>query len=188
MESMTTRAGTFGFRRPATLALVGVFALGVLAGVGVYLNRPDGAVSHTPDTSAWPVHIVLTVVAVAWIAAVVATRSRYRWLTPVNVFGAGFSIRLRLLTRMPVRTEYVRMALVAMMVLFTAFAFFRAGQQVIGGLDPHFIANAWGGPSYLGALYCHYLDLGLMVGVAGVILNLELPRYELVRLDPASRL
>jgi len=34
----------------------------------------------------------------------------------------------------------------------------RLGAQVIGGLDPNATVNAWGGPSYLGALLAHWLD------------------------------
>jgi hypothetical protein len=30
--------------------------------------------------------------------------------------------------------------------------------QIIDGLDPNQTVNAWGGPTYLGALLAHYLD------------------------------
>ena len=40
-----------------------------------------------------------------------------------------------------------------------------------GGLDPNFTVNAWGGPSYLGAMTCHYLDLVLMIAVAAWLLS-----------------
>jgi hypothetical protein len=42
------------------------------------------------------------------------------------------------------------------------YCFWRAGVQLTGGLDPNFTVNAWGGPSYAGALACHYLDLSLI--------------------------
>jgi hypothetical protein len=35
------------------------------------------------------------------------------------------------------------------------YFFARAGEQVIGGLDPNSTVNAWGGPAYLGAMACH---------------------------------
>ena len=38
----------------------------------------------------------------------------------------------------------------------------RAGARVLGGLDPNFTVNAWGGPTYLGAMTCHYLDCALI--------------------------
>ena len=35
----------------------------------------------------------------------------------------------------------------------------------------HFTANAWGGPTYLGAMYCHYLDLGLISAAAALLID-----------------
>lgn len=32
------------------------------------------------------------------------------------------------------------------------------GMQVTGGLDPNATVNAWGGPTYLGALLARWLD------------------------------
>jgi hypothetical protein len=55
------------------------------------------------------------------------------------------------------------------------YSFWRVGEQVIGGLDPNFTANAWGGPSYLGAMACHYLDAALMIAVGAWLLDKILP-------------
>ena len=52
----------------------------------------------------------------------------------------------------------------------------RVGEQVTAGLDPNFTANAWGGPSYLGAMACHYLDIALIVGACGWLLDKTLPQ------------
>jgi hypothetical protein len=51
------------------------------------------------------------------------------------------------------------------------YSFWRAGEQVTGGLDPNFTVNAWGGPTYLGAMACHYLDAGLMIAVSAWLLD-----------------
>ena len=48
-------------------------------------------------------------------------------------------------------------------VLYLAYVSSTGLQQII----PAFTADAWGGPSYLGALYCHTLDIGLITAVAG---------------------
>jgi hypothetical protein len=45
-----------------------------------------------------------------------------------------------------------------LIVLVFAYAPARMGAQVIGGLDSNNTVNAWGGPSYLGAMLAHYLD------------------------------
>jgi hypothetical protein len=53
---------------------------------------------------------------------------------------------------------------------WTETAIFAALAQLTGGLDPNFTVNAWGGPSYAGAMACHYLDLFLLaVGAAWLI-------------------
>ena len=55
------------------------------------------------------------------------------------------------------------------------FCFWRAGVQVTGGLDPNFTVNAWGGPSYAGAMACHYLDLFLLAAGAAWLMDRILP-------------
>ena len=55
-------------------------------------------------------------------------------------------------------------------VLFL-YGFYRAGMQVTGGLDPDFTVNAWGGPSYAGAMACHYLDLLVLMAAAAWLLD-----------------
>ena len=42
------------------------------------------------------------------------------------------------------------------------------------GLDPNFTVNAWGGPTYLGAMASHYLDLLVLMGAAAWMLHLIL--------------
>ena len=50
------------------------------------------------------------------------------------------------------------------------FGFFRAGYQVTSGLDPNSTVNAWGGPTYIGAMACHYLDIFVvMTGCAWLL-------------------
>lgn len=47
----------------------------------------------------------------------------------------------------------------------------RVGEQVTAGLNPNFTANAWGGPTFLGAMACHYLDIALIIGACGWLLD-----------------
>ena len=51
------------------------------------------------------------------------------------------------------------------------YSFWRVGEQVTGGLDPNFTVNAWGGPTYLGAMACHYLDAALIIAVSAWLLD-----------------
>lgn len=43
--------------------------------------------------------------------------------------------------------------------------------QITGGLDPNATVNAWGGPTYLGALLAHYLDGIIGFYAAAFLLN-----------------
>ncbi|WP_433390342.1 hypothetical protein [Micromonospora sp. KLBMP9576] len=60
---------------------------------------------------------------------------------------------------------------VALLVLLEVFMAWRIGQQVFAGLDPNFVRNAWGGPSYLGAMFCHHLDGALLYPICHVLLR-----------------
>ena len=55
------------------------------------------------------------------------------------------------------------------------YSLWRVGEQVTGGLDPNFTANAWGGPTYLGPMASHYLDLALIIAVSAWLLDKILP-------------
>ena len=44
------------------------------------------------------------------------------------------------------------------LVLVLLYTPFRMGVQIVDGLDPNATINAWGGPTYPGALLAHWLD------------------------------
>lgn len=73
-------------------------------------------------------------------------------------------------------TSATRTAIAAPLVALLGYNALRAGLQVLGGLDPDFTANAWGGPGYAGAMACHYLDLALLSAAAGWLLDRVLVR------------
>lgn len=52
-----------------------------------------------------------------------------------------------------------------------AYAPYRMGAQVTGGLDPNATVSAWGGPSYLGALLAHWLDASAGFCAAAFLLS-----------------
>lgn len=73
--------------------------------------------------------------------------------------------------RRTARESTLRTVLATLLVLLLVYSAWRVGGQVLAGLDPNFVVDAWGGPSYLGAMYCHYLDAGLIVAVSAVLLD-----------------
>jgi hypothetical protein len=54
------------------------------------------------------------------------------------------------------------------------YGLYRAGEQVTAGLDPNYTVNSWGGPTYIGAMAAHYLDLLVLMGAAAWMLHLIL--------------
>jgi hypothetical protein len=162
---------------PLVILAAVLFALGVVAGLFSYLNRSPVPVKFVPGSSAWGQQLVVAVVA---LAALGYGRWRHQ-----RRFGPH-SGRLWLLaplgkpTARRVASTFSTLRGLsgpgrALLVLPPAALFLyclkRAGEQVLGGLDPNFTVNAWGGPSYLGAMACHYLDLLVLMAVAAWLLD-----------------
>jgi hypothetical protein len=157
--------------RPIVLTSVALFAAGLLSGAVVYARRSDVPKVHHGDTSAWTVHLVLTALAVV-VVAVLAVRGRL--VAAVRApFTRAAGGRVRLTLHRAVRSPgaAVRAVVSLPFAVIFLYGFYRAGEQVIAGLDPSFTANAWGGPSYLGAMYCHYLDGALLGAVSALALH-----------------
>ncbi|BDH56009.1 hypothetical protein [Tsukamurella sp. PLM1] len=115
------------------------FVAGLAFGGFLYTRRNPVVAGFVPWTAAWPQHAVVAVVGVALIVAI-----RVRRWPP----------------RVPAVTPARLLAAVPLLGVLM-FAAFRAGVQVLAGLDPNFTVNAWGGPTYLGAMACHYLDMAV---------------------------
>lgn len=178
--------------RPAELSLsltvlvAALFAAGMISGWFQYLHRSPVLEKHVPGTSAWWQQL-----AVAVLACVLLGYARWRHLRRSG-HGSG---RLWLLAPLgkPAARRAARMVsgslrgqsgfarpLVALLAAGLFFyCFWRAGLQVTGGLDPNFTVNAWGGPTYLGAMGCHYLDCCVLMAAAAWLLDILLS-------DPAS--
>lgn len=153
-------------RRP--LLLYGtLFAVGVAAG-GVQLAADTEPVPAAGVATANWVHVGLGVVALALLALAwrrdpAATTAFLR--RPWTAAGwrdwfDGLTWRGRPVLLRP---------LVFVGVFLMAYTPLRAGAQVLAGLDPDFTRDAWGGPSYLGAMAAHYLD-GVLIFFAGAAL------------------
>lgn len=150
-----------------------IFGIGLISGVSTALTGDTESVTHLPDTNAWGVHLVLTGLTLAMILATWVVRRRTgRASTPLILAPIGARAARRL--RRTARVAPLRMVPIVLLLAFTAYGLWRAGVQVFAGLDPGFVVNAWGGPSYLGAMYCHYLDIGLMITAALIVIHLLL--------------
>ena len=150
-----------------TVALAAT-AAGIALGAVAYAQRSPEHRGHAPAASAWPAHLVLTGLALGWLL-LAAARGRRRGVGLPALLTAP--LRRRAAARLRLAAHGPRVIAAAPLVLLMAYDLTRAGAQVIGGLDPNFTADAWGGPSYAGAMYCHYLDLGLLTALAATLLS-----------------
>ncbi len=156
-----------------------LFTAGVSTGWLSYVHGSAATVGHVPGSNAWWQQAG---VAALCCALLVARRLRRGggadspgWLLgPLSRTSASRIVLAgRAATRRPAGVGRALLACPLMLVF--GYGFFRAGFQVTSGLDPNNTVNAWGGPSYLGAMACHYLDLLVIMTAAVWLLNRLLP-------------
>jgi len=164
------------------MSLVGsAFVSGLSYGFFQYLHRSHIRQEYVAGSAAWlpQLGVSLAAIVILSVAQVqhrrrFGSRSGRLWLlAPLGQHAARRVVRalglggetaqpLRLLLMLPAAALFL-------------FCFWRAGAQVTGGFDPNFTVNAWGGPSYAGALACHYLDLFLVAAGAAWLMDRILP-------------
>jgi hypothetical protein len=155
-----------------TASAVAFVALGIVSGLVKYLHRSPARAVHVAGTSAWTQHLILAGVAAVlygfglWWHARRPSRGNGT-LILLAPFGRSAATRLTATLR---QASWRSLAVLPFLSMF-AYCLWRTGEQVTGGLDPNFTANAWGGPSYPGAMFCHYLDGGLIMAACAKLLN-----------------
>ena len=166
---------------PLTALVGSAFVSGLIYGLLEFLQRSPIRREHVAGSAAWGQQLALALGTVV-ILCVAQARHRRRFgprsgrlwlLAPLGrhaarrVAGAlGFGGEA---------TQPGRLLLALPAAALFLFCFWRAGVQVTGGLDPNFTVNAWGGPSYAGAMACHYLDLFLLAAGAAWLMDRILP-------------
>jgi hypothetical protein len=163
-------------------ALAGsAFVSGVTYGLLEFLQRSPIRHQHVAGSAAWGQQLAL-MAAAAVVVGVARRRHRHKFgprsgrlwlLAPL-----GRPAALRVARALGFGSEAARAGRVLLALPAAAlflFCFWRAGVQVTAGLDPNFTVNAWGGPSYAGAMACHYLDLFLLAAGAAWLIDRILP-------------
>ncbi|GAA0247184.1 hypothetical protein [Cryptosporangium japonicum] len=151
-------------RFAVTIALVSV-AAGLVGGLIYYLHRSPVRQAQVAGTDAWLPHLILTGVLLAGLG-VIARRRRWDLLTAPLRRRATARLAATFRRGRSRPAHWPRLLVVALLAVVQAWLLFRAAFQVFAGLDPNFPVNAWGGPSYLGAMFCHYVDIALLEAVA----------------------
>ena len=149
--------------RLTVAVLFAAFVIGVLEGAVGYSHRSSVIERHVAGTNAIIVHLVLAIVAVLVVVVIQIRRSRQTtaqrahspWVAP---FSTNAMARLSQTVRLARGMSAARLLPTTLLVLLLLYAPFRMGAQIVGGIDPNFTVNAWGGPTYLGAFLAHWLD------------------------------
>lgn len=159
--------------------ILGVLTLSFVAGFGYGIYRNVNNVSvYVPDdpkNDAILVHIILAISVTIIVTAIQTYRNRKRLS---NIWKAPFSqnalqrLKATIIPQPFTALTISRMPVSFLMALIIAFAPFRIGEQIIGGLDQAATNNSWGGPSYAGSMAAHYMDMLIIVYVAALILHL----------------
>ncbi|MFF0544782.1 hypothetical protein ACFYTF_18290 [Nocardia thailandica] len=157
--------------RPLVALALVAFCAGVVSGGFVYAGRVPERRPPVPGTAAWWPHLVVLVIV---LVVGFALRRRAGSLRAVVLapVGARAADRLRR-TAASARTRpavAARLALACVPMALMLYLCWRVGAQILAGLDPNFTVDAWGGPTYLGAMACHYLDaVALTAAAAGSV-------------------
>ncbi|MFB8275378.1 hypothetical protein [Nocardia colli] len=171
--------------RPLLVIAAVSLTAGIAAGGLIYLNRSPEHETQVSGTGAWGIHAFLLAATIAFTVVVLRRRGTPAFiamlLSPLSTTAAQRLTRtLRSILNHP--TALLRLILGFLPIALLIYSPFRIGMQVLGGLDPNFTANAWGGPTYLGAMACHYLDAALLMAAAVFLLDrLLLPARSLER-------
>lgn len=154
----------------------GMFAVGVATGLDRALNQPLVREVHVAGTSAWTQHLILAALGCAAYGCAAygcavwrRRRGGQRAGRPLLLAPLGAAAAARLIATL--RQVSWRTAMALPLISLIAYSFWRAGEQVTAGLDPNFTVNAWGGPTYLGAMACHYLDGALIIAACAWLLS-----------------
>ena len=172
---------------PTTLLATTCAAAGTVTGLFIYLDRSPIRHKYLPGSSAYWQQ--------AAIAGVALLLYGYSWwrhqrrpghqpgrlllLAPLGKPAARrFARTMRQAVRSP--SGFARAVATLPFTGLLIYCAWRIGEQITAGLDPNWTVNAWGGPSYFGAMACHYLDMGLLMAAAAWLLG------KILLPDPAS--
>jgi hypothetical protein len=166
---------------PLTALVGSAFVSGLIYGLLEFLQRSPIRREHVAGSAAWRQQLALALATIVILSAAQARhrrrfgpRSGQLWLlAPLGRHAARRVARALGFGSEAAQPGRVLLALPAAALFL--FCFWRAGVQVTGSLDPNFTVNAWGGPSYAGAMACHYLDLFLLAASAAWLTDRILP-------------
>jgi hypothetical protein len=172
----------YRFSRWTGTTVLILFLIGIAEGATEYIRRSHVIKPHAPGTNAITIHVALAIAAAATVIGVQVWRSRHParrgpspWAAPFSANAlARLSRTIRSAGSAPPQNMLRALAAMALLVV-QAYWPVMMGQHLTGDLDPNRTVNAWGGPSYLGAVLAHWLDGIIAFYAVGLLLSWVLP-------------
>ena len=162
---MCPSSSTSRLSRLTVMVLLASFVAGIIEGSVSYARRSSVVEQHVAGTNAIAVHVGIAVAATVAMIAIRLLRSRRPigldpslWIAPFSTRAVRRLRRTFTLVNGSSLKNLARILTAALLLLVLLYAPYRMGEQIVGGLNPNSTVNAWGGPTYLGALLAHWLD------------------------------
>ncbi len=190
IETRGRKAGASTRRgQPASFFIIAVFGAAALAGIALggvsYVRRSHVLHKHAGGTNAIEIHLALAVVALGAVLFLYRYRQHLGGSGRCPLWPAPFSKNALSRFTATIRCQrgtsprnVLRAVASAALVVLEVYVPLRMGEQIIGGLDPNSAINAWGGPSYAGALAAHWMDSILMFYAVAFLLSRLLLRSQ----------
>ncbi|WP_341267961.1 hypothetical protein [Gordonia malaquae] len=158
--------------RSSAAAFGTLFTAGLVQGAVLYAGRPADPGPHVAGTAAWWPHLALAAVTAVVAVSVYVHRRQAGRRGPVVLLPLGARAHRRVRrTLHEIRRRPARGVATAALVALILYGAFRIGLQFVAGLDPSFTVDAWGGPTYIGALAAHLLDAVALMSAAAWALD-----------------
>jgi len=164
--------------KPTLIITLLLAALGIGAGINIYLSRSSRLDVNNPANNAITLHVVLAIVTVI-VTTVVVLRAKKR--SQPSPLRAPFTVqaynraKTTLLFKKGVNVlDLLRIVVTLFLLYMLLWEPFRAAMEPFAALDPNARANAWGGPTYLGSTLAHWLDGFVLFYVAAFLLDIVL--------------
>jgi len=178
-------------KQNTSLSRVTLFTFGILAAIGlvqgimIWQDKPATVPQNDPASNAIITHIIIAAVSLVLVVAIQRYRSARKlsniWLAPLSE-RAFARFKATFVPRQLTITGIGRMILTLLPLFLILWTPYRSAMQVFAALNPTVTANAWGGPSYLGASLAHWMD-----GLALLYFGALLLHFILVKLPSKAR-
>lgn len=142
-----------------------LLAVGIAEGAEAYARRTP-IERHAAGTNAITVHLVLAAATATVVIVTQARRSRQPaprrgpspWAAPFSADAVSRLLRTLRFADGPSLPNLARAVTTVLLVLVLLYAPFMMGVHITSDLNPNATVNAWGGPTYIGAVMAHWLD------------------------------